>query len=165
MKYVIKNKLVSAGGSSTVTDEKGEEFYFVKGNMASASHKKVLREKKTKKELFTIRNKIFHMVKRSALIYNENGNLCATVTRRIKLNQEYDVEGSTSKIEIIGSSFAWKFDIMVDGKCAAKINRIGRVSKADSFSLEVFNEEDTPFMIALVIAIDNITDAAKGEKK
>ena len=61
------------------------------------------------------------------------------------------------EIEIKGDFLSWTLDIIKNGKTIGTIRREFNLFK-DCFVLETEDTEDMPFMVALVIAIDNILD-------
>ena len=72
------------------------------------------------------------------------------------VNQEYFVMGYKDEIKIQGKFFGLTTQILKNGEVIGTIRRqITFIN--DAFELEA-NEQDMPFLIALVIAIDNICD-------
>lgn len=166
MKYIIKNKFFSLGGSSIVYDENNEIAFKVKGNAFSniitRFHKKVVRDKNGKK-LFVVRNKFWHKpFFKSALIFANRKKL-ATVSNSHLVKNGYEVVGATKPISVEGTG--WNLQIKLGEDV------IGRIAPpdlstfkdvvttiTDTYILEVFDEEDAPFLVAMMIAIDNIHD-------
>lgn len=72
------------------------------------------------------------------------------------VNQEYFVLGYKDEIKIQGRFFGTNSQILKNGEVIGSINRQLTII-IDAFELEA-NEEDIPFLIALTIALDNITD-------
>lgn len=72
------------------------------------------------------------------------------------VNQEYFVLGYKDEIKINGKFFGLTTQILKNGEVVGTIrHQINLI--ADGFELDA-NDEDLPFLVALVIAIDNITD-------
>lgn len=92
-----------------------------------------------------------------AYIYDASGSKIATVKDKwFNVNQEYFVMGYKDEIKIQGKFFGLTSQILRNG------NVIGTVRRqitfiADAFELEA-DERDIPFLIALVVALDNIHD-------
>lgn len=80
MTFSVKNKFVSLGGGSFVEDDNGNRLFKVKGKMFSPTRKKILCDINGKK-LFVIRNKFWHFFRKSAFIYNENGEKILKLTK------------------------------------------------------------------------------------
>lgn len=156
MKVYIKNKIFSFGGGSSVVNENKEPVYNVKGRVFSVTKVKYVCDLEGKR-LFKIRNKWFNFFVHKAYIYDENKNEIATVKDKwFNIKGEYFVQGYKDEIKIEGKFFGLTSQILKNGEVVGTIRRQVTII-ADSFELEA-NEEDMPFLVALVIAIDNITD-------
>ncbi len=164
MKVYIKNKMFSWGGGSSVMDENKNQLYKVKGKVFSVTKKKRLYDLNDNK-LYTIRNKwrVFFkgLTTPKAYIYDADDNKIATLTTKfINFNNEYFVQNYKDEIKIEGKFASREMKILRNGEIIGYITRnfaiIGEFD--DRFQLEA-NEEDIPFLIALVIAMDNIIDS------
>lgn len=156
MKVYVKNKFMSLGGSSSVLNEQKEPVLRVKGKVFSITHKKRIKDLNNNL-LFVVRNKYWNFTKHKAFIYDNNKNKIATVVSNwVNLNNEYTVEGYTDEIKIQGNFFSSQCEILKNGEVVGTIRR-QMAMFTDAFELEA-NEEDIPFLVALVIAIDNIVD-------
>lgn len=156
MKVYIKNKIWSVGGGSSVLNENQEMAFQVKGRVFSPTHVKHICDKEGKK-LYKVRNKWFNFFVHKAYIYDADKNKIATVKDKMfNVNNEYFVKGYKDEIKIDGNFFSLSCNILKNGEVVGTIRRqINFI--ADAFELEA-NEEDIPFLVALVIAIDNIAD-------
>ena len=156
MKVYIKNKIFSFGGGSSVVNENKEPVYNVKGRVFSVTKVKYVCDLEGK-WLFKIRNKWFNFFVHKAYIYDENKKEIATVKDKwFNIKGEYFVLGYKDEIKIQGKFFGLTSQILKNGEVVGTIRRQVTII-ADSFELEA-SEEDMPFLVALVIAIDNITD-------
>lgn len=156
MKIYIKNKLWSLGGGSSALDENKNPVYEVKGRVFSITRVKYVCDLAGKR-LFKVRNKWFNWFVHKAYIYDGDKNKIATVKDKwFNVNQEYFVVGYKDEIKIQGKFFGLSTQILKNGEVIGTIRRqITFIN--DAFELEA-SEEDIPFLIALVIAVDNITD-------
>lgn len=154
MKVIIKNKFFSLGGSSSVKNENGEDVFFVKGRFLSPTHVKWVCDK-NKKKLFKVRNKWFNFINERVYVY-EGKTKVAKVKHPMFSGKKFVVEGYKDEILINGDFFGTQSTITKNGKSVGTINSEFAVVN-DTFALEA-EEADMPFMIALVIAIDNIID-------
>lgn len=162
MELVVKNKFFSLGGSSKVLDENGKDVLIVKGKFFSITHKKFVRDLNGNL-LFIVRNKYWHFIKRKALIYDANKKLVARVIRDFKIRQSYTIEGAQEEIKVVANGpigFGFDNNITMGGKDIGHIKR-PYVQWTDTFNVTVNDPEDAAFLVALVIAIDNIQDQAK----
>ncbi len=156
MKVYIKNKIWSLGGGSSVVNENKEDVFKVKGRVFSVTRVKYVCDKEGNR-LFKVRNKWFNWFVHKAYIYDANKNKIATVKDKwFNVKQEYFVLGYKDEIKIQGKFFGLTTQILKNGEVIGTIRRQITIF-ADAFELEA-NEEDMPFLVALVIAIDNITD-------
>ncbi len=156
MKVYIKNKLWSIGNGSSVLNENKEPVFQVKGKALSPTKVKYVCDKDGNK-LFKIRNKFINLFVHKAFIYDANKNKIATVKDKfINLQNEYFVLGYKDEIKIQGKFFGRTVQILRNDEVIGRITRQITVIR-DAFELDA-KEEDLPFLIALVIAIDNITD-------
>ena len=156
MKVYIKNRVFSLGQGSSVVDENKNALFDVKGRAISITRKKFLYDANGQL-LYSIRNKWINFFVHKAYIYDASGSKIATVKDKwFNVNQEYFVMGYKDEIKIQGKFFGLTSQILRNG------NVIGTVRRqitfiADAFELEA-DERDIPFIIALVVALDNIHD-------
>lgn len=156
MQVFIKNKLFSLGGSSIVVTPDNRPIYKIKGKVFSPTRKKYVMDMNGN-ILFTLRNKFFNWFVHRVYIYDAQGNKIATVKDKFfNTNKEYIIEGMRDEIRTEGQFFSLSTTIYRNNVDIGRINRQITLI-ADAFSLEA-NECDIPFLIALVIAIDNIVD-------
>ena len=156
MKVYIKNRVFSLGQGSSVVDENKNALFDVKGRAISITRKKFLYDANGQL-LYSIRNKWINFFVHKAYIYDASGSKIATVKDKwFNVNQEYFVMGYKDEIKIQGKFFGLTSQILRNG------NVIGTVRRqitfiADAFELEA-DERDIPFLISLVVALDNIHD-------
>lgn len=154
MKVFIKNKLLSLRGSSRVVNERSEDVYVVKGKLFSITSKKFICDL-SGNVLYRVRNKFFNLILPSIYVYDADKNKLARIKRKF-FSKTFIVEGYKDEISIEGEFFSFTSTILRNGAPIGTISRQLTVI-ADSFSLEA-DEKDMPFLIALVIAIDNFYD-------
>lgn len=161
MKVYIRNKFFTLGGSSVVKDEGGNSIFKVKGNIFTFTRKKRLYDMQGNL-LYKIRNRFLNFFIHKAYIYDANGTKIATVKDRwINLFKEYFVQNYKDEVRTDGKFFSLSCNIYKNGEVAGRIRR--RINFVDSFELDVPDAEDVPFLIAFVIAIDNITDEIRND--
>lgn len=155
MKLYIKNKLVSLRGSSSVKDEAGNDVLVVKGALFSITNKKLVRDTDGNL-LYKVRNKWFNFITRNAYVYDGEGTKIAKIKRKFGIKNSFIVEGYQDEIAIEGDFFSWTLDVFRNGEQIGTIRR--EFDWTDAFVLEANVEDDGAFLVALVIAIDNIFD-------
>ena len=163
MKIIVKNKLVSWGGSSTVQDEAGKDLYRVKGKILSLSKKKKLVDMSCN-VLYCIRNKVPTLIRHSAFICDKNGKKICKVARDVSIRSNYTVEGLGDNITVKGSLTGSSMEVRVNGEIIGSI-RNEFFSLTDCFVIDTVDGQDPTFLVALVVAIDNIRDNARGQSK
>ena len=160
MKIIVKNKFVSWGGSSKVEDASGNALYRVKGKAFSWTRKKTLLDLNGN-VLYRIRNKWPTVFLHSAFICDRDGNKICKVKQNLSFKQNYVIEETRDNIQVNG--------YILNGMQVSRNNQyIGTIKKEfwalrDYFVLDVPDGQDPTFLIALVIAMDNIQDKARGE--
>jgi uncharacterized protein YxjI len=162
MELYIRNKWISLGGSSTVKDVNEKDVFVVKGKFFSFTAKKFLYDLEGNLK-FVIRNKFWRIFQRKALVYDANGNQVATVRRKIfSLHDHYFVTSSLGDLQIKGNILTFNYNITLNDKPVGHVAR--KISLRDSFVLTVSDEYDAATFVALVIAIDNITDRRRSDQ-
>ncbi len=162
MRVLIKNKFMSIGGGSSVTDENNVPVFNVKGKAFSITRKKYVCDLEGNM-LYMVRNKYWKFFVRSALIYNAEKEKIAKVKEKVfTLRGVYYVQGYEDEIVVEGGFFTGLAQIYRNGEIMGTMSfRPRSIADAlditDSFVLEA-DEKDMPFLIALVIAVDNIRD-------
>lgn len=156
MKVYIKNKFWSLGGDSSVVNANKEPVFIVKGRIFSYTKVKYVCDLKGRK-LYKIRNRWFNPIAHKAYIYDKSGTKVATLKDKwISFKNEYEMEAYGKEVRIEGAFFSLHSDIIIGNKIIASINRKLTIIN-DAFELEG-DINIMPFLIALVIGIDNITD-------
>ena len=157
MELIIKNKWVSLGGSSTVQDATGKDLLVVKGKFFTFTSKKYINDLEGK-TLYVVRNKFWRLFQRKAFVEDAQGNILATIRRKIfSMSDHYFIESSSlGNLEIKGNILQYNYNINLNGESVGHIAR--KVSLRDSFVLTIDDKQDYVKFVALVIAIDNITD-------
>lgn len=157
MELIIKNKWVSLGGSSTVQDADGNDVLQVKGKVFSFTRKKYVNDLNGN-TLYVVRNKFWRLFQRKAFVEDAQGNILATIRRKIfSMSDHYFIESSSlGNLEIKGNILQYNYNINLNGESVGHIAR--KISLRDSFVLTIDDKQDYVKFVALVIAIDNITD-------
>ena len=158
MTFSVKNKFVSLGGGSFVEDDNGNRLFKVKGKVFSPTRKKILCDPNGKK-LFVIRNKFWHFFRKSAFIYNADGEKILKLTKKVWTNN-FLVETYDAAIDVDGNWVGWNLDVLRDGEVIGHISRQFTVVR-DAFRVDSVNSADNALLTAIVVAIDNIFDADK----
>lgn len=168
MKYIIKNKIISFGGSSTVRDDNGKDLYLVKGRVFTfTKYKKICSLDKT--PIYRVRNKFFHILLPKVFIMDANGNKILMIKKRKLFSFRNDFvilpqPGVDMNISVNGDFIGRHYDILDNGVPVAHVRRNFNLIK-DSFWLETDLEDKAPLFIAIVIALDNYFDKLMNEER
>lgn len=162
MQLAIRNKWVSFKGSSVVKDMEERDVLKVEGKFWSFTRKKFI--KTLDDELkFMVRNKFWRLFTYRAFIFDPNNKIVATIRRKIfSFHDRYFIKSDYGDFEIKGNIFQFDYHIFKDGKDIGHVAR--KFSLRDSFVLDIADGEDYYFFVALVIAIDNITDRRDADR-
>lgn len=161
MQLFIRNKWVSFGGSSVVKDVNENDYLKVKGKVFTFTSKKFVTDLNDNL-LYIVRNKFWKLFIHRAFVLDKEGNKVATVRRKFwSLHDRYFIDSSLGQLEITGNILGFDYHIVLNGKEIGHISR--RISLRDSFVLDINDDVDIPFFVALVIAIDNIRDRKSDE--
>ncbi len=161
MRYFIKNKLVSLGNGSYVLDENGNNAFTIRGKVFSPTHKKFIYDMQGNL-LFTVRNKFWRFLRRSAIIYDNRTGKKRKVGRMIeRFFVGWQFVNCKENLTLEGKFFEGR-TVLRDGEALGKFKKQGDIVSAfirDAYVLDVYSPEDTAFLVAVVIAHDNICDA------
>lgn len=158
MIVVVRNLAFSFTGSSTVKDKDGNDVFRVKGKLISPTRKKKILDM-NKNLLYVVRNKWLNFFVHRAYIYDDHKHKICTLKNQLSLrNTKFVVERCEDEISIDGDFIAWNLTVTKNEQQIATIKREFDVQ--DKFRVEA-SEEDMPFVVALVIAMDNINDDRK----
>lgn len=158
MEYLIKNKLMSITGGSFVKDEAGNEPYIIKGKFFSITRKKQILDKEGNL-LYVVCNKLWNFFDKRAYIYNADGEKVLTLLKKgFKIENKFHAEEYINgNLTIEGKLFRFGYEIIENEQNIAQIRQKLRLM-ANEFILATDNTDRLPFLIALVIAMDNIKD-------
>ena len=162
MELAIRNKWISFRGSSVVKDLNENDVLKVQGKFWTFTRKKFVKDLDDNL-LFTVRNKFWTFFVKKAFVYDKDGNVVANIRKKFfSLHDRYFIDSTYGNIEIKGNILGFDYHIYINGEEVGHIAR--KISLRDSFVLSINEEKiDYRFLVALVIAIDNITDEQNSE--
>ena len=112
---------------------------------------------------FMVRNKFWRLFTYRAFVYDANNQVVATIRRKIfSFHDRYFIKSKYGNFEIKGNILQFNYHIIKDGQDIGHVAR--KISLRDSFVLDIADNEDYYFYVALVIAIDNITDRKNADR-
>jgi uncharacterized protein YxjI len=140
-----------------------KDVLYVKGKFFTFTRKKLVQDMDGNL-LYTVRNKFWTFFVRKALVYDKDGNQVAFMKKKFwSFHDHYFIDTKLGQIEIRGNILCFDYHISLKGKEIGHVSR--KISLRDSFVLDLDDEykKELPFFVALVIAIDNITDQRRDD--
>ena len=157
----IRNKWISLRGGSLVKDLNEQDVLKVQGKFWTFTRKKFVQDLQGNL-IYTVRNKFWAFFVKKAMMYDKDGNQVAFIRRKFfSVHDRYFIECKLGQLEITGNILGFNYRIMLDGKEIGHVAR--KISLRDSFVLSIEDGQELAFFVALVIAIDNITDQRQQE--
>lgn len=161
MQVSIRNKWISLRGGSKIKDLNEKDVLYVRGKFWTVTRKKFV-EDLDGNLLYTVRNKFWAIFVKKAMVYDKDGNQVAFLKRKFfSLHDRFFIDTKLGQMEIRGNILGFDYHIYLDGQEVGHISR--KISLRDSFVLDVRDDQELAFYVALVIAIDNITDQRRDE--
>ena len=160
-----KNKFWSLRGHSTVNDISGAPAFEVKGTFSLWRKKKIYDMEGNL--LYIVRNKMIRFFMNSCYIYDGNKTKIARLKQKFHLlkgefvllgyKDEYAIDGTLGLLSERNMTITRNGEVI--GEAGRKFTSAGDVLGAtDSFYLTAYHDEDAAFLVALIVAIDNIID-------
>ncbi len=156
MQLIIRNKWISLKGSSYVRDVNGKDVMRVRGKFWTFTRKKFIEDMDGNVH-YIVRNKFWKLIRYSAFIMDKDEKVLSHVKRKIfSLHDSYKLESPYGDITFRGNILGYDYHICLNGKEIGHVSR--KISLRDSFILDLDDDQDAMFFVALLIAMDNITD-------
>jgi uncharacterized protein YxjI len=153
MRYLIKEKIFTFADRFKIEDENGYPQYEVVGKILSLGNKLNIYDM-SGKELIYIEGKIFRLLP-EYMIYR-GGNLIGKIKKELTLfRPKFNIESSYGYFTIEGDVLHHDFNILKNGEAIAWINKKW-ISFSDTYSIDIVDEEDQPFILSIVIVLDQI---------
>lgn len=154
MRYYIKSKLFKIKEDFWVKNDSGQDVYFVDKEFFSFGLQ--FRVIENNNELYKVKEKLFKFMP-SYEIYDSNDNIIATVKKQFTFFKDnIFVESNYGDFEIKGDIWDYSYRINSNGRTVAVIDK-EFLSFTDNYYVDT-DYENHPFIIALVVIIDNIID-------
>ena len=151
--FYIREKVFSFGDNFTIKDIDGYHAYKVKGQVFSLGNKLRLYTMDDR-ELVYIEQKLFKFLP-EYLIY-ENNNIAAVLKKEFSFfKPKLRIESSYGDFYIEGNIFAYNFTIFKNGMPVARVYKKA-LSMTDTYEVDISDNESYPFILSLVIVIDQI---------
>lgn len=152
MKLYIKQKVFTFRDKFDVKDEQKNVVYQVKSDFF-AIPPTIRLSSTTGEELFVIKRRIFTLLAKFRIFAKDEE--VATITQKWAFFKKvFEVTCKYGKIDLVGNIFALNFQLMIEGKQIASIQK-AFISIGDSYEITIEEGYDPGLMTCIVIAIDH----------
>ncbi|HOB20534.1 MAG TPA: LURP-one-related family protein [Candidatus Atribacteria bacterium] len=153
MRYVVKQRVFSFGDNFTIKDEAGNDCFVVKGKVFTFGDKLSMYDMYGQ-ELVYIEQKLFRFLPEYSIYYK--GQLYATVKKEFTFfRPRFNIHSHVGSYSIQGEFFNLDFSIFKGGRHVATVSKKW-LSWGDTYGVDIADDEDHPFILALVIVIDQV---------
>lgn len=153
MRFIVRQKIFSFGDSFTINDEMGNPCFRVQGKVFAIGDKLRMYDMQGN-ELVYIEQKLFKLLPEYTIYYN--GMPAARVKKEFTLfKPRFNIESFIGNYTIEGNFWGMDFNVLKDGRIAARVSK-SWFSLRDTYGVDISDEEDYAFILALVIVIDQV---------
>jgi len=153
MRYIMREKIFSLADKFYIKDEMDSPRYYVEAKLFSIGDKLRMYDLEGT-ELMYIEQKLFKFLPEFNIF--RNGKQVARVKKEFTFfKPKFNIESVYGDFTIEGDIFAYKFEILKNGRPVAFVNKKW-FSFSDTYSVEIVDQEDHPFILALVIVLDQV---------
>jgi uncharacterized protein YxjI len=155
MRYLVRQRILSFAASFWITDEDGNEVFYVDGQALQLRKTFELKDRSgavvamLRQELFTLR---------AAMDIERDGAVIATVRRLSPLTHRYEVTLADGTVLKAAGDF-----LDMNWELAAGDRVVGRISRQwfkarDTYGVEVEPGEDAALVIAIAVCVDRLRE-------
>ncbi|HSH35224.1 LURP-one-related/scramblase family protein [Schnuerera sp.] len=153
MRYIIKEKIFTFADRFNIEDENGYPQYEVVGKIFSLGNKLRIYDLNGQ-ELIYIEQEVFRFLPEYN-IYKEESLIGKIKKEFTFFKPKFQIESSYGNFTVEGDVFHHDFNILKNGNPIAWINKKW-VSFSDTYSVDILDEEDQPFILSIIIVLDQI---------
>ncbi|MGH4137693.1 LURP-one-related/scramblase family protein [Clostridium sp.] len=149
----MREKIFSMGDKFTIKDASGDDVFSVEGKIFSMGNKLKIYDMGGN-EIVYIEQKLFKLLPEYGIYLN--GTYAAKVKKEFTfISNRFDIDSNMGNYEIEGDFLAHDFSIMKNDSTIAEINKKW-VAWGDTYEIEINEQENYAFILALVIVIDQV---------
>jgi uncharacterized protein YxjI len=153
MNFYIKEKIFSISDKFSIMDVSGNDVFKVEGKIFSIGNKLRIYDDYNNEVVF-IEQKLLKLLPEYSIYLN--GNYAAKVKKQFTFfSNKFDIESNMGNYEIEGDFLAHDFSIVKNGSVVAQINKKW-LSFGDTYEIDISEEENYAFILAMVIVIDQV---------
>ncbi|MEG1795297.1 MAG: LURP-one-related family protein [Clostridium sp.] len=153
MRYIINQKIFTFGDDFTIRDYTEREVFFVKGKVFAIGDKLKMYDIHGQ-EVVNIRQKVMAFMPEYYI--DLFGQEVARVKKQFTLfTQKFDIDSTLGTYEICGNILAHNFIIYKNGVQVAETSKKWLAIR-DSYTVDISENENHAFILALCIVIDQV---------
>lgn len=153
MKYVIKQKVWALSDNFTIKDDADNDCFKVQGKVFSFGNKLRIYDM-ADNELIYIEQRMFKFLPEYDIYKNDI--LLANVKKKMTFFRPvFEVNGSKGDYTINGDFIDMEFEILKNGIKVCEVSKRW-FAMSDTYGVDIEDTEDSPFILALVIVIDEV---------
>lgn len=150
MKLIFKQKVWSLVGKYEIYNEKGDVEYTVQGKFGIPA--KFYIYDKNGNEISMVKQKILSLFPTSYICINDE--IVGTIKRKFSFfKPKYDIDYKDWEID--GNFFEWDYTVYGNNRSeTVAVVKKELFKFTDTYTLNILKEDEAPFLIAFIIAID-----------
>ncbi|KGK87772.1 LURP-one-related family protein [Clostridium sp. HMP27] len=153
MKYKIRQKVFSFADNFIIKDESDRPWFVVKGKFFSIGDKLAI-EDLDGNQLFYIEQNLFKLLPEYH-IFQSNIQVAKVKKELTFFKPKFSIESKFGEYEVNGDIFSYSFQVIKNKRIVATVNKKW-FTFADTYGVNIIDEENHPFLLTLVIVIDQV---------
>lgn len=153
MIYKVQQKIFSFADNFTIKNQYDEDCFIVRGKIFTLGNKLKIEDLQGR-ELVYIEQKLFRFFPEYN-IYLEGQHLARVKKEFTFLKPRFNIQSSMGNYKIDGNFISHNFAIYKGEEIVARIDK-KFFAFADTYAVDIADTENQPFMLALVIVIDQV---------
>ena len=152
MRFIVRQKVFSFGDNFTIKDETGNEHFIVRGKVFALSDKLRIYNMQGQ-ELFILSKSCFGFC--PSIPYTNQDNLWQLLKTVYVFKPRFNIWSAYGDFTIEGNFLGMDFSIYNNGKHVAQVSKRW-FSWGDTYGVDIADDENYGFLLALVIVIDQV---------
>lgn len=153
MRFIVKQKIFSFGDNFIINDEMGNPYFQVKGKVFSLGDKLHICDMQGN-EIVYIEQKLFKFLPEYTIYYK--GMPAARVKKEFTFfKPKFNIESFIGNYTIEGDFWGMDFNVLKNDRIVAHVSKRW-FSFRDTYGVDISDDEDYAFILALVIVIDQV---------
>ena len=153
MRYIVRQRIFSFGDSFNITDEFERPVFQVQGKIFTLGNKLNIYDM-AGNHLIYIEQKLFRFLP-EYYIYRGDAQVARIKKQLTFFKSKFDIESVYGRFEMDGDIFSYNFNIYKDGRQVASVSK-KFISFSDTYSVDIVEGEKDPFILSIVITLDQV---------